>query len=406
MKEREKKSNSWSYNPMTDSVKWTEYCAESLDKIWTKIPNFLGHIIATVAIFVFGATLRGEWILIVVHFLRQIGKSVYTGDFEDLQMDKDNLSLPLSWDNFSLERWHLKDLPYYWLYAAIGSYFMYFGIGGFIHWYFYVRRRDRAHEWKIQPEKFLSPQLELNEIFWGSVSLIFCCLVAGTLACYASNDGPLLTIYYEWDQYGWWWLFLQAIVIFVYQDYATYWIHRIYHFPWLYKRFHKLHHQYKQPTVFSVTAIHPVEIVHIQLTLLLPIVVIPVHWAPFYAVVFYTYYHAILDHSGIAFKAHWWQPWQPDATFHDNHHQYFHVNFGFNIKYWDTLHGTARRKDRVYTEDIFYGVGKSFEDVPEDILLNDLRERESENPLAYRDNQNEYVITDKDVVKKGKLKKK
>ena len=51
----------------------------------------------------------------------------------------------------------------------------------------------------------------------------------------------------------------------------------------------------------------------------------------------YTYYHGIIDHSGITFKHYWWQPWQPDCIFHDNHHQYFHVNFGFNIKFWDQV---------------------------------------------------------------------
>lgn len=51
----------------------------------------------------------------------------------------------------------------------------------------------------------------------------------------------------------------------------------------------------------------------------------------------YTYYHGIIDHSGINFKAYWWQPWQPGAIFHDNHHQYFHVNFGFNCFIWDKV---------------------------------------------------------------------
>ncbi|XP_059617724.1 uncharacterized protein LOC132262467 [Phlebotomus argentipes] len=382
MKESEK-HKSWTYNPMTDGVKWTEYCGERLEKIWNRIPNILGHFLATVAIFAFGATLKGEWIVIMVHFLRQMGKTVYTGNFEALSDIEKNL--------------HLQNLFSFWIYSAIGSYSMYFVIGGFIHWYFYVRRRHKAHEWKIQPEKFLPPELELHEIFWGSLSLFICSIITGTLACYASNDGPLLTIYYRWDEQGWWWLFLQIPAYFIYQDYTTYWLHRIYHFPFLYKRFHKLHHTYKQPTAFSVTAIHPVEIVHIQITLLLPIFLIPIHWAPFYGVVLYSYYHAILDHSGVAFKAQWWQPWQPDASFHDNHHQYFHVNFGFNIKYWDTLHGTQRRKDRVYTEDTFYGVGKNLKDASKEELINDIRERQSENPLAYRDNKNEYVLTKNDL---------
>lgn len=142
-------------------------------------------------------------------------------------------------------------------------------------------------------------------------------------------------IYYSPSEYGWWWFFLQVPCVFIYQDYITYVNHRVYHIPFLYKNFHKLHHKYKQPTAFSVTAIHPVEIVHMQLSLVLPIFVVPLHWVMFYAVGLYTYYHAILDHSGITFKAHWWQPWQPDAIFHDNHHQYTHVNFGFNIELWD-----------------------------------------------------------------------
>ena len=58
---------------------------------------------------------------------------------------------------------------------------------------------------------------------------------------------------------------------------------------------------------------------------------------PFVTILLYTYYHGIIDHSGITFKRHWWQPWQPDCIFHDNHHQYFHVNFGFNIELWDKV---------------------------------------------------------------------
>ena len=63
-------------------------------------------------------------------------------------------------------------------------------------------------------------------------------------------------------------------------------------------------------------------------------------------VLIYTYYHGIIDHSGITFKRYFWQPWQPDCIFHDNHHQYFHVNFGFNIEYWDIV-STRSVKDSV-----------------------------------------------------------
>lgn len=119
----------------------------------------------------------------------------------------------------------------------------------------------------------------------------------------------------------------------------------------------------------------------------------------FYGIAVYTYYHGIIDHSGVNFKAFWWQPWQPDAIFHDNHHQYFHVNFGFNIFIWDKLHGTYRRKDRVYNEDFFYGQGKAFDEVPESVLKDDMAERKSENPLAYKSNKNEFEVSESEVKK-------
>lgn len=58
---------------------------------------------------------------------------------------------------------------------------------------------------------------------------------------------------------------------------------------------------------------------------------------PTYVVFVYMYYHGILTHCGINLKAKWWQPWQLDTIFHDNHHQYYHVNFGINCDYWDKV---------------------------------------------------------------------
>ncbi|ENN82992.1 hypothetical protein YQE_00644, partial [Dendroctonus ponderosae] len=136
---------------------------------------------------------------------------------------------------------------------------------------------------------------------------------------------------------------------------------------------------YKQPTAFFVTAIHPVESLHIQLFLSAPLFLVPCHWRmflnyffkffnltlrfiillPFYCVTFYAYYHGIIDHSGVTFKSYWWQPWQPDAIFHDNHHQYFHVNFAFNISYWDKAAWNLQKKRPdlqrrvVYNEELF-----------------------------------------------------
>ena len=44
-----------------------------------------------------------------------------------------------------------------------------------------------------------------------------------------------------------------------------------------------------------------------------------------------------------------------------NDYRCFHVNFGFNTYLFDWLHGTLKRNDRVYGEDIFGGKGKKMD---------------------------------------------
>lgn len=116
-----------------------------------------------------------------------------------------------------------------------------------------------------------------HEIAVGCVSLFCLSSVTGIVSWYSLNGGTLLTVYYRCNEYGWLWFFLQVPIVFMYQvwtcfksvdiwnfifkssifqDYLTYLIHRMYHTPWFYERFHKIHHKYKQPTAFSVTAIH------------------------------------------------------------------------------------------------------------------------------------------------------
>ncbi|KAL0833089.1 hypothetical protein ABMA28_001199 [Loxostege sticticalis] len=342
------------WDPLTEGVRWIEKYAEPMEKFFERIPEFISTFIATLAIFTFGSTLRGEWVVILVTALKQ---------FAGHTQSNKNVTSEEIFKLFTSENLKMESFGIIFIAAHVVSLSIYFSIGGFLHWYFYVKRRDRAHEWKIQPNKWLSPELERHEIMVGTCSLLLVGSFSAFLATYIYNGNPS-TVYYQFDEYGWTWFFLQFPVIFIYSDYTTYVLHRLYHTPWLYKHFHKLHHKYKQPTAFSVTAIHPVEIMHVQLTSCLPLFLFPVHWFSFYLVALYTYYHGIIDHSGINFKAQWWQPWQPDADFHDKHHEFFHCNFGFNMFIWDKLHGTMRKANKVYTEDTYHGEAPAL-DTPE-----------------------------------------
>ena len=97
-------------------------------------------------------------------------------------------------------------------------------------------------------------------------------------------------------EHGVLWSLIEGPLVFIATDYITYWHHRVYHMPFLYKvicerftllshlsielkcqHFHKLHHTYKQPTAFSVTAIHPVEFLNIQAVYISPMFTVPMY---------------------------------------------------------------------------------------------------------------------------------
>jgi len=373
-----------------------------------KYPDYLMSSFLSFLVFVMAATMRADWVVFLAHYWRSqelANAATETDSATSNATDVNDVTAAaaaadMTWNAeisaFLAQRFAgFTEIA---IPAFAIAYLFFFGIGGFFHYYYYHRQRDTPEKWKCQPNHWLPFELEIHEMAIGLFSLTIGNVISALVACWILNGG-YTTMYYGMGDKGYLWWFLQWPVIFIYQDYVTYWMHRVYHLPFLYRHFHKLHHTYKQPTAFSVTAIHPVEFVNIQMIYISPTLIMPIHFVPFCAILMYTYYHGILDHSGITFKRKWWQPWQPDAIFHDNHHQYFHVNFGFNIEFWDKLHGTYRRKDRIYTEDIYYGQGKKLSEATDAEKEADLKERRDENPLAYQGNKHQFEMSEEEMKK-------
>jgi len=380
-----------------------------------KLPSYIGQSITSLLVFIMAATMRADWLIFLVSY--QKSQEKLAGIANDSTIG--NETATATTDIFGNESLHQQDLAWnenlknfvelrfanlmdYCIPAFIISYLFFFGIGGYLHITYYVLRKDTPEDWKCQPYHWLPKELEIHEIVVGAFSLAIGSLISSAMACWIMNGG-WTKLYFDHTEHGYLWLLIQTPLVFIWQDYITYWGHRIFHYPWLYKNFHKLHHTYKQPTAWSATAIHPVEFAFFQFIYISPMFIFTVHYVPFVAILLYTYYHGIIDHSGITFKRQWWQPWQPDCIFHDNHHQYFHVNFGFNIELWDKIHGTYRQKDRIYNEDTFFGQGKSIKEASEDELQKDLTERVSENPLAYSGNKLHFELTQDDIREKKAL---
>jgi len=302
------------------------------------------------------AAMRGDWIIALVHIWKQYDPSVKlptevplsNSSLQENQTSGEVLTLKPSLE-------YLEGVHWFVLLSLAVSFVTYLGMGGLLQWQYYIKRKHEAAEWKCQPTRWLTPANERHEIMLGSLNMAIGGSISGVIACYVINGGPT-TMYFSAGEHGWPYLIISTVLVFLYQDAGAYYIHRLSHIPAIYRPIHKHHHRYHSPTAFSATAMHPAEFVVYQALMASPIFVVPIYSGSFVFLLFYGYYYGMIDHSGIKMDALW--PWQPESMFHDDHHRYFHTNFGFNTKLWDWLHDTLRINTRVYGEDIFYGKGK------------------------------------------------
>ena len=146
-------------------------------------------------------------------------------------------------------------------------------------------------------------------------------------------------------------LLASAVAYFVLIDAWAYVGHRLLHVPWLYKRVHKWHHAYKQPTAFSGLALHPVDMTLIQGGVYAGFYLLPMHPAAIAVNLLYVHYFNVVDHSGVYSES--WLPWQPSSLYHDDHHRLFHVNYGQTLTLFDRLGGTFYTERKRYGEKRF-----------------------------------------------------
>lgn len=230
----------------------------------------------------------------------------------------------------------------------------FWGVGGLIHWLYYVRRRDEATQWKVQPKRFLKREQVRHSFKLGGFNIVIGGISGGVFAWHVTNGG-WSSLYFDPLEHSPLWLVGSALACYLAIDAGLYYSHRLMHNRWFFRHIHRWHHRYTAPVIFTTTATHPVEFLVFQFFVLLPAILIPMHWAVYLLVVAYTYLIGMIDHCGI--KVTWPLPLHTGNAFHDDHHVYFHCNYGHHTQIWDLLHGTVRQGDRKYGADVFGGRG-------------------------------------------------
>lgn len=245
--------------------------------------------------------------------------------------------------------------------ATVFGLAIYHVVAGYYHIRYYRLRHDEPETWKHQPKRFLTPKLHRTAMLVGSANLALGGVITGILIFLIDEEYLPTMLYYNVSDYGWAYTLLSVPVLFAVIDAGAYYVHRALHFRPLYKRFHKFHHRFVATSPYVATALHPVELLWLQAASLIWIFLVPLHPAVVSVVLVYILVFNIIDHSGVRLVSS--LPWQGPSAYHDDHHAHFHVNFGQHLMIWDRMHGTLRRENRSYGQEVFGGRGASADDL-------------------------------------------
>jgi Delta7-sterol 5-desaturase len=130
-----------------------------------------------------------------------------------------------------------------------------------------------------------------------------------------------------------------SLVLF---DTWFYWLHRLIHTRFFYRRVHRWHHLTITPVVWSNNSDRLVDNLFLQSYWLVAHMLIPIAPAVLFAHKIYDQITGIIGHSGYEHGGLWCWPPSPlvGVTHHDQHHQFFRCNYATHFSWWDRMMGT------------------------------------------------------------------
>ncbi|OMJ82859.1 hypothetical protein SteCoe_16327 [Stentor coeruleus] len=142
-------------------------------------------------------------------------------------------------------------------------------------------------------------------------------------------------------------IFAHIVFFIIIEDFVNYWSHRFLHSPFMYKRFHKQHHDNVMTYSFAGGYSHPVEYI---LSGLLPTSIGPIilgqkcHIVTLYLWVIMRNFESVDGHS--AYEIPWNPfrvlPFSAGAEYHSYHHSHNIGNYGSFLTFWDSFYGTNK----------------------------------------------------------------
>jgi len=114
-----------------------------------------------------------------------------------------------------------------------------------------------------------------------------------------------------------------------------YWMHRLEHTKFLFRRIHAWHHVTKTPTVWATNSNTLLESILVDSYWMVALIVSPF---PTYILLLhrgFLFVTDIIGHCGYEFTGN--GTWLVSTTFHDRHHEFINCNYGNQFLFWDKL---------------------------------------------------------------------
>ncbi|KAL1960276.1 hypothetical protein VTO42DRAFT_8236 [Malbranchea cinnamomea] len=124
----------------------------------------------------------------------------------------------------------------------------------------------------------------------------------------------------------------------VIRDFLFYYVHRLMHTKFMYKRFHRVHHEFRAPIALAAVYSHTVDhTLQNAMPIYMPMAVQRAHFVTLLIFAGVAVFDAAVSHSGYSL------PRLPSVDNHDLHHEKGNVNFGV-LGLMDWLHGTHAKQ--------------------------------------------------------------
>ena len=196
---------------------------------------------------------------------------------------------------------------------------------------------------KIQPKGFRA-RVFRNEIGYGVLNVLTAGTLLGWTTGWLHGNGWIVQ---DAARVEWWVVALEYALYFFAFDTYFYWFHRLMHVDPIYRWVHKIHHFSTSPNPATTISVSPFESLVNGGFVPIFLCLFTVHEQTMAWIGPTNIIMGFYVHSGFEFFPRWWNrswltKWFITATFHDQHHKYFLVNFGGYTTIWDRICGTMR----------------------------------------------------------------